>query len=225
MTITEHFTVGVFAWCALSLLIGVFAVMMKVPMGKIIHELTILTPVVFLVILLQLPVSGCGNSEQTPDGIGVYNTEERVNPDTLLKIDRQTREVENKLYRFGQPPAIPEELAQNASCRGRKFSLPLRRNKLIVRVAGGSEWKISCRLPDEQVLNIDIPQEYNYICEAKGAQLTPDCPSCQARGTIQADGSIFVTPNLKLYKAMLVQWATSCANPWVEGLGDIAQPD
>lgn len=102
----------------------------------------------------------------------------------------------------------PEE-AQEAQCYGQ----PVLEQRACLQVLVAPDWYTST-CTGEQVFPCQVgPQR----CEEKGQEPTQSCP-CACRAQIQDEGTIYVTPNMKLLPAYLVTLFTSCRNPWTPSL-------
>lgn len=144
----------------------------------------------------------------TKDGINVDSSGQHVNLD---EIDRLTNETERCLVRlFGNPPHIPDYIAESSDCLYNSFEIPFNRECVVVKIP--DDWVYSCDRT-QQLLPHRAPQE---LCNQKGLQYNQNCP-CLWRAGIQ-DNSIVVTPNLYLYKDPLIRLTTGCNNPWAHSL-------
>ena len=187
-----------------------------------------------LALAISLAAASCTNEPDptyevtptltSPKGVRIDPSNNQVDP---AAIDCIIDKVEACLIRkFGNPPVIPADLAQSAYCARTTFSLPIARDKLVLKIPNeipshlvGLDWQPETRDGLGWHLNCDGTQQLLTIaagdagCVAKGLTPTNSCP-CRWRANMLDDHTIVATPSLYLFPDWLIRWSTGCQNPW-----------
>lgn len=148
-------------------------------------------------------------TQRSPSGIAVDGALD------LGELDRRTAAVEACLAARFPDGRMPAALVAAAHCLTDRVELVVHRECLTVKVA--PDWHVGCA--GEQVFPCSVDPA---LCQAKGLTPTAACP-CECRSAIQDDGTIVVTPDLRLYANDLMRLQTSCNDIWVPGLEECFQ--
>jgi len=124
---------------------------------------------------------------------------------SLKEIDDLTIEVQDCLSQT-IPDGIIENY-ENSYCKSGNVDISIDFSCLTVKVPNRWDWSCDGK---EQVLLEGAPQEG---CRQKGFEYDPNCP-CRWRGGIQDSKIIIITPNLRMYKTMLIMFITGCDDIW-----------
>lgn len=145
----------------------------------------------------------------TEFGFYIDDPNDQLNMPEFIRVTRETLDCIKKLEPGWYAPGY------EGQCYGKAtFEI---RACLVIKVA--PDWHVS-ECTGEEVFSCNVPFS---SCAEKGYSQDAGCP-CSCRSIIQDNSDIIVTPNLKLYPAMLTTLMTGCYNPWVAPLAKCASP-
>lgn len=184
---------------------------------------------------LLLALAGCPGNEPDPS----FDVNPTVTTPKGVRVDPSGNEVDAAaidciidkveaclIKKFGNPAVIPADLAKSASCPHTTFTLPIKREELILKIPDeipshlvgldwqpetreGLGWHLNCS-GTEQLLTLAAG---SAGCVAKGLTPTNSCP-CRWRANMLDSHTIVATPSLYLFPDWLIRYSTGCQNPW-----------